>query len=174
MSTRSRRSEPFDLLAIFDALAGVDYVVVGGVAATLHGAPRLTFDLDIVPNPSTVNVDRLVRALETLGAYVREPGNRRLPVTRQLLTGSVKRAGQLRLRTRSGPLDILWRLHDGSGYREIAARSVVLADQERRIRVVGIEALIEIKQAAGRPRDQQDIAYLKIIRQRGQNQNKRR
>lgn len=48
----SKASAPFDLLRIFDALVGVNYIVVGGVAATLHGAPRLTFDLDIVPDPS--------------------------------------------------------------------------------------------------------------------------
>jgi hypothetical protein len=61
----SKASEPFDLLRIFDALAGVNYIVVGGVAATLHGAPRLTFDLDIVPDPSPANIERLAAALSS-------------------------------------------------------------------------------------------------------------
>ena len=69
-------SEAFDLIRIFDALEGVDSLVVGGVAAALHGAPRLTFDLDIVPEASEANVDRLAAAMQALDARVREPGER--------------------------------------------------------------------------------------------------
>ena len=56
MSTPSRGSGPFDLTRLLDCLEGVDYIVVGGVAGTLHGTPRLTFDLDIVPEPSERNL----------------------------------------------------------------------------------------------------------------------
>ena len=165
---RSRGSGPFDLTRLLDGLKGVDYVVVGGVAGTLHGSPRLTFDLDIVPDTSERNVERLAVALERLAATVREPGTRHLAVTKQLLRDSAKAAagGQLRLRTRFGPLDVLWRLHDGRGYRELRSCSVILSDAERRVRVVDIEALIEIKSAAGRPRDREDVEYLKLILRR--------
>ena len=166
MPTRFNRSEAFDLLALFDALEGVDYVVVGGGAAALHGAPRLTFDVDIVPAASTGNRDRLFRALTKLATCVREPGKRRLPLTKPLFAQSCAAGGQLRLQTQVGPLDILWRLRDGRGYEEIAAQSVLLSDRERQIRVVGIDELIEIKLAAGRPQDQQDVQYLKRIRKR--------
>ena len=50
MPTRSRGSGPFDLTRLLDELAGVDCIVVGGVAGTLHGSPRPTLDLDIVPD----------------------------------------------------------------------------------------------------------------------------
>ncbi|MFI5396209.1 MAG: hypothetical protein ACHQ9S_11820 [Candidatus Binatia bacterium] len=164
----SKASKPFDLLRIFDALAGVNYIVVGGVAATLHGAPRLTFDLDIVPDPSPANIERLAAALQRLEAYVREPGDRHIPASRQLLMESAHAAapGQLRLRTQYGPVDILWRLHEGRGYRELESDSVVLSDTERQIRVLGIETLIAVKEAAGRPRDRQDSEYLQLILRR--------
>jgi hypothetical protein len=166
MPRRSERSEPFDLLALLDALEGIEYVVVGGVAAALHGAPRLTFDMDIVPATDPRNLERLLRALKALGARVCEPGPRRLQVAKRLLTESCAAWRQLRLRTRFGPLDLLWRLHDGRGYREIVGESVILSDRERRVRVLGIEALIQIKEAAGRLQDRQDVEYLKLIRGR--------
>lgn len=168
MPTRSRASGPFDLTQLIDGLAGVDYVIVGGVAGTLHGSPRLTLDLDIVPDSSAANVGRLAAALERLGATIREPGHRHLPVSAALLHDGAHAAvgGQLRLRTRFGPLDVLWRLHDGRDYRELSRRSVILSDDERRVRVVDLDALIDIKEAAGRARDREDVAYLKRIRQR--------
>ena len=165
MSTPSRGSGPFDLTQLLDCLEGVDYIVVGGVAGTLHGTPRLTFDLDIVPEPSERNLQRLATALARLDATIREPGHRRLAVSLQLLkeSAAAKRAGQLRLRTRFGPLDVLWRLHDGRGYKELRKHSVLLSDDERRLRALDVESLIEIKEAAGRPQDREDVKYLKII-----------
>jgi hypothetical protein len=113
-------------------------------------------------------VARLAEALARVGASVREPGQRRLAATRDLLTASATAiaGGRLRLRTDHGPLDVLWRLHDGRGYRELLERSVVLSDGERELRVVSIEALIEIKEAAGRARDREDVEYLKLILRR--------
>jgi hypothetical protein len=81
MSTHSRGSDRFDLPLLLDALAGVDYIIVGGVAGTLHGSPRVTFDLDIVPDRAETNVERLDVALTRLGARIREPGQRRLTVS---------------------------------------------------------------------------------------------
>jgi len=131
MSTRSRGSDPFDLPKLLDGLASVEYIIVGGVAGTLHGSPRVTLDLDIVPNTSAPNVERLGSALTQLAATIREPGERRLPVSPRLLTESAASTvgGQLRLRTRYGPLDLLWRLHDGRGYRELEPHSVLLSDR---------------------------------------------
>jgi hypothetical protein len=49
----------------------VDFVIVGGVAATIHGSARLTTDLDIVYERTTDNVKRLVAALRPLNPYLR-------------------------------------------------------------------------------------------------------
>jgi hypothetical protein len=169
MSPPSGASGAFDVVRLLDALADVHYVVVGGVAAALHGSPRLTMDLDIVPDPAVDNVDRLADALAGLAATIREPGGRRLPVDGALLHDSARapRGGQLRLRTRYGPLDLLWRLHDGRGYAEIAPHTVVLSDAERAVRVVDVDTLIDIKRGAGRVRDRDDVAILERIRDRG-------
>ena len=101
MSTHSPGSGPFDLTRLLDGLQGVDYIVVGGVAGTLHGVPRGTFDLDIVPDPREDNIERLATALTGLQATVREPAERGLSVSKRLLSESAASAvgGQLRLRT---------------------------------------------------------------------------
>jgi hypothetical protein len=168
MSTRSRGSGPFYLPRLLDALAGIEYIIVGGVAGTLHGSPRVTFDLAIVPDSDIPNVERLSRAVMQLAATIREHGERRLPLTPQLLADSAASAvgGQVRLRTMYGPLDVLWRLHDGRGYRELAPHSVLLSDTEREVRVLQVSALIEIKEAIGRPRDLEDAGYLRAILRR--------
>lgn len=161
-------SDQFDIVGLLDALDGVDFIVVGGAAATLHGGPRLTFDLDIVPASSEANVQRLGTALQDLAAVVREPGSRRLPLTMELLRSSraAESAGQLRLRTTKGPLDVLWRLHDGRNYESLVGTSVVLSDDEREVRVIAIGDLIDVKIGAGRPQDLEDVRYLERIRTR--------
>jgi hypothetical protein len=165
---RSDDSDPFDIVGLLDALDGVDFIVVGGAAVTLHGGPRLTFDLDIVPASAEPNVRKLGTALQDLGAVVREPGNRRLPLTMELLISSrtAEPPGQLRLRTTRGPLDVLWRLHDGRNYETLVGDSVILSDDEREVRVIGIGDLIEVKVGAGRPQDLEDVRYLERIRTR--------
>jgi hypothetical protein len=161
-------SAPFDILALLDALRGVDFIIVGGVAATLHGGPRLTLDLDIVPAPSDRNVAVLFERLRALHAIVREPGRRRLPVSLELLRDSLDSSGggQLRFRTSQGPLDVLWRLHDGRGYAELYDRTIIVSDDEREARIIGLADLIEVKASAGRPQDIEDVRYLTRIRAR--------
>lgn len=72
--------------------AGVEFIVVGGAAAVLHGAPITTEDLDIVHRRSPENVARLKTLLDRLDAYVRELANRRLPPQESTLLGNLDRA----------------------------------------------------------------------------------
>ena len=135
----SRNFVAFDPLTILSRLRDVEYMVVGGFAAVLYGAPTITGDLDIMPRADEENIARLAGVLATLDTVVREPRStgRRLEVTADLLKQTAEGAsfgGQLRTRTAAGPLDILWRLHDGRGYRELVGRSCVLTDDELRVR----------------------------------------
>jgi len=62
----SRDFVAFDPLTILSRLGDVDYLVVGGFAAVLYGAPTTTADLDIMPAADEANIARLADALETL------------------------------------------------------------------------------------------------------------
>jgi hypothetical protein len=163
----SRRPTDADLESLLEALdrAGIECIVVGGVAAVLHGAPITTQDVDIVPDSQTDNIDRLRRLLDDLEARVRDPGGRDIKPDRDALTGD----GQVRLITRCGPLDILNRLHDGRGYAELLPHSEEMTDGTIRARVLDLNTLIEIKSSTGRVRDQLVVPILlALARERGE------
>ena len=153
-----------DLGDLISALCsgGVDFIIVGGAAAVLHGAPITTVDVDIVPEQSAANVTRLLEALRALDARIRDPAGRDLRPTEALLVGT----GQVLLSTRLGPLDVLCRLHDGRGYSELLAGAVEMTDEQRRIRVLGLPELIDIKSKTGRSRDQMVVPILVALLRR--------
>jgi hypothetical protein len=150
-----------DLDALIQALlgAGVEFIVVGGAAAVLHGAPITTQDLDIVHRRTNENVRRLSDLLTTLDATFR---GRDLRPSAQLLAGH----GQLNLSTTLGPLDPLCVLHDGRGYDELISHTTVLTDGPSEIRVLDLDTLIAVKAEAGRARDKLVLPILLALRDR--------
>jgi len=153
-----------DLGQLIDALraGGVEFIVVGGAAAVLHGAPTTTFDLDIVHRRTDDNVQRLLAVLTSLDAFVREPGNRRLRPDAAALSAE----GQLLLTTALGPLDVLGVLHDGRGFDQLVARTTILRDERGALVVLDLEALIEVKLAAGRAKDKLLLPILLALKNR--------
>ncbi len=96
--------------------AGVDFIVVGGMAALLHGAPITTQDLDIVHKRTPENVARLHEVLLRLDAVMRyDLANRGLRPTVEMLAGR----GQINLSTTLGPMDPLCEIDNGKGYDEL-------------------------------------------------------
>ena len=167
----SRNFVAFDPLTILSKLRDVEYLVVGGFAAVLYGAPTITGDLDIMPGADEENIARIADVLVTLHTVVREPrsSGRRFDVTVDLLQQTAAAAsmgGQLRTRTTAGPLDILWRLHDGRGYSDLVGRSCLLTEDELCVRVIGLDDLIDVKTAVDRPQDRAALPYLQEIRRR--------
>jgi hypothetical protein len=138
--------------------AGVDFIVVGGMAAVLLGAPILTEDLDIVHRRTPDNVARLLAWLLAHGAYHRfDLANRRLPPKEDALLGS----GHLNLQTDLGKLDVLCELGEGEGYEEILSDTVLLADDGPfPLRVLGLPRLIAVKARTGRPKDRAVLPVL--------------
>lgn len=152
-----------DLEALLEALqqAKIDYVVVGGVAAVLHGAPITTLDLDIVHKQTAENIERLLGMLEAVEAELR-PSRDGPPLrpTREMLGG----IGQLNLSTSLGPLDILCRLHSGETYDELIATAVLKHDRNLELRAIDLETLIRIKSSTGRIKDKMTIPLLMSLR----------
>jgi hypothetical protein len=150
-----------DLDALVQALlgAGVEFIVVGGAAAVLHGAPITTQDLDIVHRRTPDNVRRLADLLTKLDATLR---GRDLRPSADLLAGR----GQLNLSTALGPLDPLCVLHDGRDYEDLLPHTTVLSDGLSEIRVLDLDTLISVKAAAGRARDKLVLPILFALRDR--------
>jgi hypothetical protein len=131
------------------AAAGVEFIVVDGAAAVLHGAPITTEDLDIVHRRTPENVSRLENLLDELDAHVRELANRRLVPQESALLGE----GHVLLSMRLGPLDCLGTLSDGRGFEELVSHSESIADEGAEFRVVDLSTLIDIKAKTGRAKD---------------------
>lgn len=150
-----------DLDALVQALlgAGVEFIVVGGAAAVLHGAPITTQDLDIVHRRTPENVRRLSELLSDLDATFR---GRDLRPTADLLAGS----GQLNLSTSLGPLDPMCVLHDGRGYDDLLPHTKVLTDGTSEIRILDLDTLIAVKAAAARARDKLVLPILLALKNR--------
>jgi predicted nucleotidyltransferase len=119
----------------------VDFIVVGGVCAVLHGAPVTTFDLDIVHSRSRKNITRLVSALEELEAYYRERKDKQITPKQAHLASP----GHHLLMTKSGPLDLLGTIGRGHTYNDLLPRTVELNVSDRQVRMLGLEVLIQVK-----------------------------
>jgi len=138
----------------------VSFVIVGGVAATLHGATRVTYDLDIVYDRSFENLQRIVAAIAPLKPYLRAapPG---LPF--RLDEETLSRGLNFALVTAKGGIDLLGELA-GVGSLAVVRTHAIEADVSGvRYPFLGVEALIAAKRAAGRGKDLEAIAELETI-----------
>jgi hypothetical protein len=152
-----RIDDPSERLLVELLDAEVEFIVVGGLAAVLQGAPIVTFDLDIVHRRTPENVDRLLAILLRSGAYHRlDLANRRLPPTRDALLGH----GHLNLAVHDAKLDVLCEIDPRAGYEELIDHTVAVPFHGRTLRVLGLARLIEAKAAAGRPKDRMALPIL--------------
>ncbi len=136
---------------------GVEYVVVGGVAAVLQGAPVTTFDFDALFKVDPENIDRLATVLVELDARFRE--RRDLRPTRSTLA-----AGQhILLLTNCGPFDLLGVIGSGKRYEDVIDSASRLSIDNQVIKVLSIEALIEDKKALGRHKDLAAVRLLEAL-----------
>jgi predicted nucleotidyltransferase len=140
---------------------GVDFVVVGGIAATLLGSARDTFDLDICPAPDGGNLDALGRALDALGARLRGIEE---PVPFAPSHRALAQVDLLTLDTDAGPLDVLIRPDGVPRYEALRRRAERKDLGHFTVLVASIEDLIAMKEAAGRPKDQVVVEELQAIK----------
>jgi hypothetical protein len=147
-----------DFLAILEALqrGKVDFIVIGGVAAVLHGAPINTFDLDVIHARNPANVARLLAALATLDAHARGR-----PTLRPDATHLASPGHQL-LMTRFGPLDVLGSVGAKRTYEDLLPFAVAMTVAPSvSVRVLRLDWLIRLKEETG---GEKDRAVLPILR----------
>lgn len=138
----------------------VNFIIVGGAAATAHGSSRLTSDLDVVYSRSPENIKRLVKALQPLLPKLRGvPEN--LPFRWDEET--VKKGLNFSLTTTAGSLNVFGEIIGGGNFEQLAPDSIRLTLFGNQCLCLGLEPLILIKQAAGRPKDREAVAELKVI-----------
>jgi hypothetical protein len=138
----------------------VDYLIVGGWAAAIHGSLRSTVDIDVVYGRSTENLHKIVSALSHATPYLRgvPPG---LPFRWDEAT--LRSGLNFTLTTRIGDIDLLGDVPGGGTYHDLLPHSIEVELFGMPCRVVTLECLIQLKRAAGRPKDLEAIAELQAL-----------
>jgi len=143
----------------------VEYILIGGLAARLHGSPLLTDDIDITPAPKRANVRRLVAALRELGAELRVAGmDYGLPF--DFDEKSFHSTTAMTLTTPDGPLDLCFQPAGTGGFADLAEHAEEYEVFGVTIRVASLDDIIRSKQAAGRDVDLQALPTLQALRER--------
>jgi hypothetical protein len=163
LAARTRRLEPEPLLNVIVGHA-VDFIVVGGYAVAAHGFARATKDVDICPEPSDGNLQRLATALAELeakligldefeGEFHLEPD----------LEG-LKMGGNWVLMTKHGRLDVMQHIdglgEDGGGWKQLRPHAVTRQFLGHECLFCSYEDLRKMKMAANRGQDRIDLATL--------------
>jgi hypothetical protein len=136
----------------------VDFLIVGGVAAVLQGAPINTFDLDVVHSTDPENVDRVLAALGELDAVYRAQPELRLRPNASHLSSP----GHQLLITGLGPLDLLGSVGKGRAWRDLLPHTTELkVGPGVAVRVLDLETQIAVKEEVG---GEKDLAVLPVLR----------
>jgi hypothetical protein len=143
--------------------AGVDFVVIGGVAVIVQGSPRFTKDLDICYATERANLERLGKLLVDLDAQLRGV-DADLPFVPDART--LSQVAMLTLTTREGDLDLLSDPPGSPGYAALKRHASRVDLDGTFVLVASIDDLIAMKSAAGRPQDVVDLESLEIARRR--------
>jgi predicted nucleotidyltransferase len=135
----------------------IRFIVIGGLAAIAHGNARSTYDVDVVYSRTRENIQRLVEVIGPYQPYLRgaPPG---LPFKWDEKT--IRMGLNFTLTTTLGDIDLLGEVTGAGTYEELSPYSVELTLFGVKCRCATLERLIQMKRAAGRPKDMLVIAEL--------------
>lgn len=158
----TKRDVPLSADAILRCLDEheVDYLLIGGLAVQAHGHVRTTQDADLFPAPERANLDRLAAALAELNA--RPSGGGPLLGGGALDGAAIEAADVLALDTDAGGVDVHRAPPGATSFAAMRKHALELEVAGTRVAVVGLDDLIAMKRAAGRPLDRGDVIALTL------------
>lgn len=160
---------------ILEVLArhGVDYVMIGGLAAAIHGSDLVTGDIDITPSTDDDNLTRLSRALGELDARIRSVDSPEgIPFAHD--GASLTRATVWNLVTNAGDLDLAMMPSGTTGYRDLRRDAIAIDVLGAPTHVAALADVIRSKEAAGRDKDRAALPMLRRLQQEIDRQNSSR
>jgi len=159
MPTGGKKPTSASLSEVLEGLleAGVDFILVGGLAAVIQGAPVTTMDVDIVHSQAPQNIDRLLAFLRTADAVQRRMDGKKIEPKGRDFSGK----GHMLLTTRIGPIDVLAAIEGGRSYQDLLAHTVEIDFRGHTLRVLDLKTLIELKKTSMDPKDKQRLPVLK-------------
>jgi len=161
-------SSAFDPERMLSVLAGegVHFVLIGGMAAILHGDVGVTVDLDVVPERDSANLERLARALRALGARIRtegEPQGLAFDCSAQYFA-NLSADSMVNMTTEAGDLDVTFRPSGTQGFPDLRRDAIEIeAADHLHILVASLADIIRSKEAAGREKDRVALPRLRRL-----------
>ena len=154
--------ESLDLITGTLAAYGAKFVVIGNYGAQLHGVPVYTEDADMAYQRSRENHQRMMAALEDLGARIRIGGGEtvRLPTHGPVL---LERGEIWNLTTRHGDLDLLYN-PAGGGYEHLLPDAERVTVRGYPVLVASLDDIITSKEIANRDKDRRSLPELRRFR----------
>lgn len=140
--------------------AGVEFVVVGGVAAVLHGSSMVTRDLDVCAQLTSENVQKLRDAFRDLHPVHRISSPQRSFIESPDAGVALQ---NLYLQTDLGALDVLGSITGVGEFDQVRANAIEVELFGRKVKVIAVEQLIKAKEAVGRPKDLMAATELRAI-----------
>ena len=158
MPSDKEKKENTGLSAILEGLinAGIEFILVGGLAAVVQGAPITTMDVDIVHRQTAENIDKLIEFLNSIGAYHRRLDDKIIEPTPEHISGR----GHALFTTRFGPLDVLAIIEEEQSYEDLIDSTVEIEFRGNTIRVLDLEILVKLKKSSKDPKDNQRLPIL--------------
>jgi hypothetical protein len=158
MPSEVKESTGPDLSALLEGLAdaGVEFILVGGLAAVVQGSPVTTMDVDIVHSRTSGNITRLIGFLKSIGAVYRRPDDKVIEPTETDLS----EMGHMLFTTRLGPVDVLAFIEERKIYEDLLEHTVEIPFRGHVIRVLDLKILIELKRRSSDPKDRQRLPVL--------------
>lgn len=146
----------------------VEFVLVGGYAAVVHGVSFVTRDIDVCLKFSFENLERLQSALDGL-----HPAHRLTPqrLAFRVPAGDWQDLRNLYLETDWGVLDCLGDVLGVGSYDIVRSRSETIQLHFGPLQVMNADDLIRAKEAMGRPHDKLTAAQLRAIQERKRKQS---
>jgi len=147
---------------IFRILAdeSVEYVLIGGLAAIVHGASLVTLDTDVCFRQSLPNCERLMRAVERLGAEIFPARTVPIPITAELLHTH----RLIHLKTKLGRLDLIATVPGLGTFEDLADDATTIELGDLAISVLTLDQLIQAKSALSQPKDREHLDQLLAVR----------
>jgi len=140
--------------------ANVDFILIGGMAAILHGSARVTFDVDLIYSRALENIERLAAALAPYRPYLRD-AKPNLPFAWDAKT--IRDGLNFALTTDLGDVDLFGEVAGSETYSDVLPDSFDVEAFGVQFKCMDLPTLIRIKEAAGRPKDREALAELRVL-----------
>lgn len=157
--------QPREILQML-SVHGVNFVVIGNLAGTLHGSPLATTDVDICPSRDDENLTALAAALTAMGARIRTADDPR-GVAFACDVAFLRQITMVNLTTRFGDLDVSFEPSGTGGYADLIEHALKIELRDGlSTQIAALEDVIRSKAAANREKDRLALPTLRLLLQK--------